>query len=150
MKRERRRVRIFALQALYEIDCVGHPAGEVIARILEENPSLSAEGVEFFRELVLRTLENRAELDLLIARCAPEWPVDELAIIDRSILRIALWELAALKDTPIKVAINEAVELAKRFGSDNAPRFVNGVLGAVAVNEELVRQQLGQNRLFKG
>ncbi len=146
MKRERRRVRILALQALYEIDCVGHPAGEVIARYLEENHALSAKALDFFQAMVLRTLESSNKLDQFIAQCAPEWPVEELAIIDRSILRIALWELTASEDTSLKVAINEAVELAKRFGSDNAPRFVNGVLGTVAANEELIRQLLGQNK----
>jgi N utilization substance protein B len=94
------------------------------------------------RALVLGTLENRHTLDQLIAESAPEWPVDELAIIDRSILRLALWELGASEDTPIKVAINEAVELAKRFGSDSAPRFVNGVLGNLANRENEIRQRL--------
>jgi N utilization substance protein B len=146
MKRERRRVRILALQALYEIDCVGHPAEEVIARYLEENTTLSKDALDFFRTLVLCTLESKEELDQFIAQCAPDWPVEELAIIDRSILRIALWELAASGDTPMKVAINEAVELAKRFGSDNAPRFVNGVLGTVAANEALIHQLAGQKK----
>jgi N utilization substance protein B len=66
----------------------------------------------------------------IIAKYAPEWPVDQLAVIDRNILRMALYELQYNEDVPIKVAINEAVELAKIFGSDTSPRFVNGVLGA--------------------
>jgi N utilization substance protein B len=97
---------------------------------------------EFFRNLVTHTLEYRSTLDRLIAECAPEWPVDELAIVDRAILRIALWELADAKNTPLKVAINEAVELAKRFGSDSAPRFVNGVLGAIVNHQDEIRRQL--------
>jgi N utilization substance protein B len=71
-------------------------------------------------------------LDELIAVHAPEWPMDQLAIVDRNILRIALWEFAVAKCTPIKVAINEAIELSKTFGSDSTPRFVNGVLGSLA------------------
>ena len=67
----------------------------------------------------------------MVAESAPEWPINELAVIDRNILRLALWELLIWGETPVKVAINEAVELAKRYGSDSAPRFVNGVLGTL-------------------
>lgn len=132
MKRERRKARSLALQALYEIDCVGHRPEDVVARHLTNNPELSPRGAQFMRRLVLETLRVQPELDRIIAEFAPEWPVEELAIIDRNILRLALRELALEEDTPIKVAINEAVELAKRFGSDSAPRFVNGVLGTLA------------------
>lgn len=131
-----------ALQALYEIDSVGHPVDQVVARYLDENATLDEETAIFFRTLVLQTLKSREMLDQLIADHAPEWPVEELAIIDRSILRIALWELALSENTPVKVAINEAVELAKRFGSDSAPRFVNGVLGALVPHEETIRKRL--------
>jgi N utilization substance protein B len=142
MKRKRRKARSLALQAVYEIDSVGHPIDQVVARYLDENPSLEGETADFFSTLVLQTLKSRKVLDQLISEHAPEWPVDELAIIDRSILRIALWELALSENTPLKVAINEAVELAKRFGSDSAPRFVNGVLGALVPYEETIRRQL--------
>lgn len=142
MKKKRRRARGLALQALYEIDSVGHPADQVIARYLEENDFLQGETSLFFRNLVEETLNSSSTLDQLIADHAPEWPVDELAIIDRCILRIALWELALSENTPFKVAINEAVELAKRFGSDSAPRFVNGVLGALVPHEESIRRHL--------
>jgi N utilization substance protein B len=74
-------------------------------------------------------LKHKDELDELIATYAPEWPIDQMAIIDRNILRIALFEFLIDGGTPPKVAINEAVELAKRFGSDSSRRFVNGVLG---------------------
>ncbi len=82
--------------------------------------------------MVLGTLESEAEIDILVAKSAPEWPIDELAVIDRNILRLSIWELLIWGETPVKVAINEAVELAKLFGSDSAPRFVNGVLGTLA------------------
>jgi N utilization substance protein B len=86
------------------------------------------------RELVLGVLARQAALDEVIGRYAPEWPVQQLAVIDRNILRMALFELAAA-DTPLKVAINEAVELAKSFGSDSSPRFVNGVLGSAVATQ---------------
>jgi len=128
MKRERRRARSQALQALYEIDSVGHLAEEVLDRYGE---NLSPEANEFMRKLVRGTLESREEVDSMVAESAPEWPINELAVIDRNILRLALWELLIWGETPVKVAINEAVELAKRYGSDSAPRFVNGVLGTL-------------------
>jgi N utilization substance protein B len=78
-------------------------------------------------------------LDVLIARYAPDWPVDQIAIIDRNVLRISIYEMLMRDDTPIKVAINEAVELAKKFGSDSSSRFVNGVLGS------LVSQEMASN-----
>lgn len=129
MKRERRRARSIALQALYEIDSVGHSAEEVLQR---HEQDLSPEANDFVRQIVLGTLEAADQIDQLVADSAPEWPVEELAVIDRNILRLALWEFLIWGETPIKVAINEAVELAKRYGSDSAPRFVNGVLGSLA------------------
>ncbi len=121
--------RAVALQALFEIDSVNHPAEQVLRQRLDEE-KLTEEGEIFARELVHGVLAHRSELDGLITRFAPEWPVDQLAIIDRNVLRLALFELLNLSDVPVKVAINEAVELAKTYGSDSAPRFVNGVLGA--------------------
>ena len=129
MKRERRRARSQALQALYEIDSVDHPEEEVIARYGED---LSQEAREFMNRMVHGTLESKEEVDVLVAESAPEWPISELAVIDRNILRLSVWELLIWGETPVKVAINEAVELAKKYGSDSAPRFVNGVLGTLA------------------
>jgi len=126
----RRRSRILALQALYEIDTTHHPVGTVLDQRLAEDP-LPDEGEAFARELITGVMQHQAELDELIQRYAPEWPVDQMAVVDRNVLRIAIYEFFISKMTPIKVAINEAVELAKLFGSDSAPRFVNGVLGAL-------------------
>lgn len=128
--RPRRRARAAALQSLFEIDITDHMVGVVIDQRLA-SVDLPESGVSFMRELVLGVLRLRSELDRLIAEYAPEWPVEQLAVVDRNILRIALFELGAT-DTPLKVAINEAVELAKQFGSDSSPRFVNGVLGSAA------------------
>ena len=125
----RRQARALALQALYEIDSVGHAQEEVVRRRIEDE-GLPPEGAAFSQTLVEGVLGHRAELDVTIRKHAPEWPVEQLAVVDRNVLRIALFELRYASDVPIKVAINEAVELAKMFGSDNAPRFVNGVLGA--------------------
>ncbi len=124
----RRQAREIALQALYEIDSAGHTSTRALDHLIEDE-KLSDEGKQFATAIVEGVLKCRAQLDEIIAKHAPEWPVDQLAIVDRNILRIALYELQSNPDVPIKVAINEAVELAKTFGSDTAPRFVNGVLG---------------------
>jgi N utilization substance protein B len=130
----RHRARIAALQILFEIDCTDHPASLVLVRQLAD-ADLPEPGAEFARELVEGVEGYRRELDELIARYAPEWPVDQIAIIDRNILRIAIYEILFCDDTPTKVAINEAVELAKEFGSDSSGRFVNGVLGSLVAKE---------------
>lgn len=142
MKRERRRARSLALQVLYEVDSVSHPPEEVLSRSVDENHDLSDDAREFLSRVVLGTIEATPMLDLLIADCAPEWPVDQLAVVDRNILRLALWEFAVSNESPLKVAINEAVELAKAFGSDSSPRFVNGVLGTLADREDEIRRQI--------
>ncbi len=127
---ERRKARVLALQALFEIDSVGHAPDVVLyERLRVENPGEF--GAELLIWLVAGVMSHRERLDALIRRFAPEWPVEQLAIVDRAILRMALYELGARDSrTPPKVVINEAVELAKHFGGDSSPRFVNGVLGA--------------------
>jgi transcription antitermination protein NusB len=130
----RHQARISALQALFEVDCTGHVPGVVIERRLNET-DLPDAGQQFARELVRETHAHQQELDAMIERYAPEWPVDQIAIIDRNVLRIAIYEILFKEDTPVKVAINEAVELAKKFGSDSSSRFVNGVLGSLVAQE---------------
>jgi N utilization substance protein B len=129
----RTRARSIALQALYEIDITGHPPEVVIAERLSETPLEDNLG-DFARKIVFGIQPIVNELDQIIARHAPEWPLDQVAVIDRNIMRIALWEIAVSNQTPLKVAINEAVELAKIFGSESTPRFVNGVLGSLALH----------------
>jgi N utilization substance protein B len=126
----RRRARVLALQALYEIDCASHPPSVVLYRHLSEN-TLAPAYAEFTRHLVDGVLAHQKVLDQFIHEHAPEWPLEQMAYIDRNILRMAVFEFAIDGSTPAKVAINEAVELAKWFGSDSAPRFVNGVLGSL-------------------
>ena len=139
----RTRARSVALQALYEIDVSGHPPGSVIQERLEDG-ELEPELVEFTRQIVLGIAPMFETLDRFIAEHAPEWPLDQVAIVDRNILRIALWEFAVYGKTPIKVVINEAVELAKTYGSDSSPRFVNGVLGSLAARQNELQQALKQ------
>ena len=127
----RRKARILALQALYEVDTAGHKSEEVITLLLAGG-ELSAENAAFVRELVSGVIENRAKIDLNIQNFAPAWPVEQIPIVDRNILRLAIFEILLDNKVPVKVAINEAVELAKTFGSDNSSRFINGVLGSVS------------------
>lgn len=129
--KQRTRARGLALQVLYEIDLSDHLPGQVFNERLAELP-LSDELAEFARQIVFGIIPIAAEIDAVIAKHAPEWPLDQIASIDRNILRIASWEFAIQRKTPVKVAINEAVELAKTYGSDSAPRFINGVLGSIA------------------
>jgi transcription antitermination protein NusB len=135
----RTRARSIALQALYEIDITGHPPGEVLEERIVDTP-LEDKLYDFVRQIVLGVLPLAEQLDGFIAQHAPEWPLDQVATIDRNILRIALWEIAVSDQTPIKVAINEAVELAKMYGSDSTPRFVNGVLGSLATRQNEITQ----------
>ena len=126
---ERRRARCAAVQALYEIDCTQHRPG-VALQYRQEEELFSPESLAFLYWLVSGVLSYQAELDQLIGRYAPEWPVHQLAIVDRNVLRLSIFELTSPDaDAPPKVVINEAVELAKTFGSDSSSRFVNGVLG---------------------
>ena len=137
----RTRARSLALQVLYEVDIANHPPGEIYKLRLEDAP-LSEDLAEFARQIIFGILPLTHTLDYLIAKYAPEWPLDQIAAIDRNILRMALWEFAVFRETPIKVAINEAVELAKLYGSESAPRFVNGVLGSLAEHQNEIQQAI--------
>lgn len=130
----RHQARIAALQALFELDCTHHNPIAVIERLLVDMILPEAGGL-FARDLVQGVSAHQEQLDLLVGRYAPEWPVDQIAIIDRNILRMAIYEILMRDDTPVKVVINEAVELAKEFGSDSSGRFVNGVLGSLVSSE---------------
>jgi len=135
----RTRARSVALQVLYEVDLVEHPLGQVLEERLAD-AQLPDNLSEFTTQIVRGVVPLMARLDDFITQHAPEWPLDQIAIIDRNILRIALWEIALCDQTPIKVAINEAVELSKVFGSDSTPRFVNGVLGSLANRQMEIKQ----------
>jgi transcription antitermination protein NusB len=130
MPATRRKSRILALQALYEIDSVSREPDTVIERALHE-VEITQENSDFLRELVNGTVRNKEEIDKQIRTLAPTWPIDQLAMVDRNILRLAIFEILYDNKVPVKVAVNEAVELAKTFGSENSAKFINGVLGAV-------------------
>ncbi len=131
----RRKARAAAFQVLYEVDCVDHPLDEVCKRHLN-GLRLPSEAASFAEGLVGGVQDNLDFIDGVISSLAPTWPVSQLAIVDRSLLRLAVMELMVERTTPPKVVINETVELAKRYGSDGSPRFINGVLGsAVEMNE---------------
>lgn len=125
--------RTIAMQSLYEWDFRRGEAVnlEQVAKnnLKEFAPSFDDHG--FIVELVQGVLEHREEIDTLISQFAPEWPIDQITTVDRNILRIGIFELKYNHDIPPKVAINEAIELAKTFGGDSSGKFVNGVLGAI-------------------
>jgi N utilization substance protein B len=127
----RHKARAIALQALYEVNSVGHDVERVLPHLLEEG-GLSGENADFARGLVSGVLQNKKKIDQHIKNFAPAWPVEQIPAVDRNILRLAIFEILLDNSVPVKVAINEAVELAKKFGSDSSPRFVNGVLGSVS------------------
>jgi N utilization substance protein B len=126
----RRKARIAALQALYELDCTRHKPEEALAHLSTEK-ELPPDALSFSEHLVRGVLEHKPKLDTLIRRFAPAFPPEQMSIIDRNILRLAIFELLFNDKVPVKVVINEAVELAKHFGSDSSPRLINGVLGSI-------------------
>ena len=131
--KERTYLRSIALQALYEYEQSGHQIGTILQNRFE-TLELDEESSAFVIQLVTGVINNRAEIDASIEKYAVDWPIDQIALIDRNIIRIAAFEFAVSGITPQKVAINEAIELAKTFGSESASKFVNGVLGSIADN----------------
>ncbi len=133
----RRRARMLALKVLYEVDSAGHKAEEVLSRLLVEE-RLPEDNANFSHDLVTGVIQNREKIDQNIQNFAPAWPIEQIPAVDRNILRLAIFEILIDNKVPVKVAINEAVELAKAFGADSSSKFVNGVLGSVStlVNRE--------------
>ncbi len=131
--------RIIALQSLYEEE-FRRGAGDSefdLNEVLERNIGRYAEmvdDVDFIKDLVRGVLDKAPELDAILQPIAPEWPIDQIARMDRLVLRMGLYELMHEQDVPPKVVINEAVELAKAFGGENSSKFINGVLGTVLRN----------------
>ena len=124
------------LQSLFAGDMNGSQSEISFDWLLEEDP-LPARYQAFAKELLAGIDDRKSELDQTILRYAPAWPVAQLPAVDRNILRIALFELKHHRETPNKTAINEAVELAKTFGSHSSARFINGVLGSVMADLEM-------------
>lgn len=135
---DRTRARGIALQALYEMDMSDH----LINSILKERfdaVKLDESLQNFVESIVLGVAPITKEIDEFISKYAPDWPIDQIAVIDRNIIRIAVWEFAISCRTPLRVAINESVELAKVFGSESSQRFVNGVLGSLADHQDEIK-----------
>lgn len=126
----RHRARIAVLQALYEADSAQHAPLEALKRIIAQE-EITQDTATFAQDLIQGVLAQQDEIDRTIAQAAPAWPVKQLSPVDRNILRLAIWEMLGDNGTPVNVLINEAVELAKSFGSGSSARFINGVLGSV-------------------
>ncbi len=125
--------RTLAMQTLYQWDFNGAQEKN-LDKILEQNMADFAPGFDdegFTKHLIEGVLKNKKEIDELIRKYATEWPLEQITIIDRNILRIGIYELKYDPDIPSKVAINEAIEVAKTFGGESSGKFVNGVLGAI-------------------
>ena len=125
--------RTVVMQTLYEWDFHGRKEMD-LSKLLEHNLKEFAPGLEdeaFAKNLLEGVLKNVDALDALIVTYAPEWPLDQITIVDRNVLRLGTYELKFDETIPSKVAINEAIELAKGFGGESSGKFVNGVLGAI-------------------
>ena len=125
--------RTIAMQTLYQWDFNGQQEKE-LDQILEYNIADFAPGFNddgFAKKIIDGVLKNRKKIDQLISQYATEWPIEQITIIDRNILRIGVYELKFDPDIPSKVAINEAIEIAKTYGGESSGKFVNGVLGAI-------------------
>ena len=127
--------RSIAMQSLYEWDFSGKKP-EALEKIVEKNIKEYGPGLEntdFVWQLIRGVKDNIAQIDKIIEKAAPEWPIDQITIVDRNVLRLGLYELlySNKEEVPPKVAINEAIELAKTFGGESSGKFINGVLGTV-------------------
>ena len=126
----RRKARIAALQALYEVDSTGHDAQATVRRLVAEL-ELPSEVGDFASSIVAGVMQNKGKIDDIVGRFATAWPLEQLPVVDRNILRLAIFEFFIDNRVSAKIAINEAVELAKTFGSEGSHKFVNGVLGSI-------------------
>ena len=127
----RTRARWLAVQALYEWDTSGHDPLEALGHRLEDRPDKRSVEMRA-RALVAGVRDRLPEVDAMLRQAAPQWTPDQMAVVDRNIIRVAIFEVLFDNKTPVRAALNEAVELAKTFGAEGSPRFVNGVLGGVA------------------
>jgi len=131
----RRKSRIAALQTLYEIDLSDHNPDEILTRLVQDK-DLPEETATFAQELVNGTLNNKHAIDEIIKKYASTFPIEQIAPIDKNVLRLAIFEILFDNKVPVKAAINEAIELAKSFGSNTSAKFINGVLGSIVTEHE--------------
>lgn len=141
MAGSRRRARELALQALYEMDIASHEPIPALERLIDD-ARLDEPFAAMSRTLLTGVIDRLAELDAIIERTAPMWPAEQLSPVDRNILRIAIREFLVDNLTPTGAAINEAVELAKRYGSDSSGKFINGVLGSLSTPGKIAQEGL--------
>ena len=127
---KRRQSRILVLQALYENDKVKHNPHSIIDRLVKVAPELEP-SKPYADELITNIICNIGQIDDTISKYAKAWPVSQMPSVDKNILRIAIQEIILDKQIPERVAINEAIEIAKLFGTENSPKFINGVLGTI-------------------
>ncbi len=139
MAAPRRRAREAVLLALYEMDVAAHDPTEVLERLIRDR-RLNEDMSSFAQVLLAGVLEKRGEIDAIIERTATAWPTEQLSPVDRNILRVAIREFLVDNLTPVGAAINEAVEMAKKFGSESSGRFINGVLGTLAPDKAAVQE----------
>jgi len=125
--------RIIALQALFESDITGHSVTECLDRLLKDR-NLPSKLRNFAKELVLGVEKHKLYIDSIITKHAPAFPIRLINAVDRTILRIAVYEIQCKQKVPLKAATNEAIEVAKKFGAENSHRFINGVLGSIISN----------------
>ena len=130
LQRNRSKSRSLALQTMFEIDLTEHHVDDVLDNLMVES-DLDKDYLDFTRNIVCGVIDKQKQIDYLISQCATERHVGDLSPLDRCVLRMVILELIDFPDTPPKVVVNEVVELAKIYGSDNSYKFVNGVLGAV-------------------
>ena len=133
--RKRTKAREYALQILYAVDITKDDPGECVRRFWEGNEESSAEVKKFAAGLVLGVSDNKKEIDEMITKYATNWHLDRMAVIDRNVLRFAAYELLYAKDIPPKVSINEAIDIAKKFGGPDSGKFVNGILDKINKTE---------------
>ncbi|MEA3272781.1 MAG: transcription antitermination factor NusB [Patescibacteria group bacterium] len=135
--------RTIAMQSLYEWDFKDEDKSK-LTQIVDHNISEFAPGIKdssFIHDLVKGIIDNLEEIDKTIQKYAPQWPIDQITLVDRNVLRLGVYELVFYKSTPSRVAINEAIEVAKSFGGESSGKFINGVLGAI-YKERLKRGEI--------
>lgn len=133
-----------ALQVLYEVDCTNHNVGQVlVSRLQAQDIGLESRGTQHVRTLVMGVLEHREGIDRVISHFATEWPLNQIAIVDRNVMRLAIYEMLLDTAVPQAVAIDEAIGLIELFGAESSVGFVNGVLGEIADQPALVEAILG-------
>ena len=137
--RKRRKSREFALQVLYQLDITKRDDNKTLAQF-QDHFSGNEERDDFMERLVLGVLEHCQEIDRLIKKYSKNWRLDRMNIIDRAILRMATFELLYCEEIPPKVTLNEAIELGKRFGSEDSGSFINGILDRI--QNEVIRKPI--------